>query len=168
MSRGQRAATVNVRENTLASQNNTFDSSTKAPKNGQKRKKKGKKTKSKKKAENSASDGAQESQEGFAVDVKDDRFSRMMEGDARFGIDPLAPEFKDTDAMRTIMGEQKKRRKKSEKGRKTKREGGIDENEDRDADQGTTVDISALTQSFPWAAAPGQRRRHAGIAADPI
>ena len=106
--------------------------------------KKGKKTKSRKKAENSASDGAQESQEGFAVDVKDDRFSRMMEGDARFGIDPLAPEFKDTDAMRTIMGEQKKRRKKSEKGRKTKREGGIDENEDRDADQGATVDISAL------------------------
>ena len=43
MSRGQRAATVKVRENTLASQNNTFDFSTKAPKNGQKRKKKGKK-----------------------------------------------------------------------------------------------------------------------------
>ena len=77
-----------------------------------------KKNSSYKKDEESGASGAQKD---FSINVNDDRFSRMMEGDARFGIDPLAPEFKDTDAMRTIMGEQKLRRKQREKSGKTKR-----------------------------------------------
>ena len=51
----------------------------------------------------------------FAVDVKDDRFAAVLEGDANFGIDRTAPEFKETQAMRDILEEQKKRRKKKRK-----------------------------------------------------
>ena len=51
----------------------------------------------------------------FAVNVKDDRFAAVLEGDANFGIDRTAPEFKETQAMRDILEEQKKRRKKKRK-----------------------------------------------------
>ena len=35
----------------------------------------------------------------------------MMQGDSKFGIDPLAPEYKETQAMRKVIKEVKKRKK---------------------------------------------------------
>jgi len=64
-----------------------------------------------------------------------------MEGDSRYGIDPLASEFKDTEGMRTIMSEQRKRRKKGEK---KKRQQGEGDGEGQEQERGSSVDISAL------------------------
>ena len=53
----------------------------------------------------------------FKVDVEDSRFRAVLDGtDDRFGIDRTDPQFKETPAMREIMAEQTRRRKK----RKTK------------------------------------------------
>jgi len=52
--------------------------------------------------------------QGFQVDTKDDRFSALLEGnDDRFGIDRTNPAFKETTAMKTLLEEQAKRRKKN-------------------------------------------------------
>ena len=49
----------------------------------------------------------------FKVDVNDDRFKAVLDGgDDRFGIDKTDPNYKDTSAMRKILSEQTKRRKK--------------------------------------------------------
>ena len=54
---------------------------------------------------------------GFKVDVDDSRFKAVLDGtDDRFGIDRTDPQYKETPAMREIMAEQTRRRKK----RKTK------------------------------------------------
>ncbi len=48
----------------------------------------------------------------FKVDVKDSRFSAVLDGaDGRFGIDRTDPNFKETPAMQEILEEQMKRRK---------------------------------------------------------
>ena len=50
---------------------------------------------------------------GFKVDVHDNRFSAVLDGsDGRFGIDKTDPNYKDTSAMRDILAEQTRRRKK--------------------------------------------------------
>lgn len=55
----------------------------------------------------------------FKVDVEDSRFAAVLDGtDGRFGIDKTDPNYKDTAAMRDILAEQTKRRKK--KRQKTK------------------------------------------------
>lgn len=52
--------------------------------------------------------------QGFQVDTKDDRFSALLEGaDDRFGIDRTNPAFKETTAMKNLLEEQAKRRKKN-------------------------------------------------------
>ncbi|KAG7346829.1 NUC153 domain containing protein [Nitzschia inconspicua] len=52
----------------------------------------------------------------FKVNVHDDRFKAVLDGsDDRFGIDKTDPNFKDTSAMREILSEQSKRRKKKRK-----------------------------------------------------
>lgn len=54
---------------------------------------------------------------GFKVDMEDNRFGAVLDGmDDRFGIDRTDPNYKETPAMREIMAEQTRRRKK----RKTK------------------------------------------------
>ena len=54
----------------------------------------------------------------FKVDINDNRFAAVLDGsDDRFGIDKTDSNFKDTTAMREILSEQTKRRKK--KRRKT-------------------------------------------------
>ena len=56
---------------------------------------------------------------GFKVDTSDDRFAAVLEGaDQRFGIDRTDPQYKETPAMREILAEQTKRRKKGRKRRK--------------------------------------------------
>lgn len=50
---------------------------------------------------------------GFKVDVDDSRFKAVLDGtDDRFGIDRTDPSYKETTAMREIMAEQTRRRKK--------------------------------------------------------
>jgi len=52
----------------------------------------------------------------FSLDLKDDRFAAVLEGnDGRFGIDRTDPQYKETQAMRDILDEQKNRRKKKRK-----------------------------------------------------
>lgn len=49
----------------------------------------------------------------FKVNVEDDRFRAVLDGnDGRYGIDKTDPNYKDTPAMRDILSEQTKRRKK--------------------------------------------------------
>ena len=56
--------------------------------------------------------------QGFQVDTKDDRFSALLDGaDDRFGIDRTNPAFKETTAMKTLLEEQAKRRKKNRGGK---------------------------------------------------
>lgn len=50
----------------------------------------------------------------FTVDTKDDRFARVFTGDAKFGIDRTAPEFRATPGMKKILAEQRKRRQDEE------------------------------------------------------
>ena len=50
----------------------------------------------------------------FKIDTKDDRFAALLDGtDDRFGIDRTNPMYKETGAMKTLLEEQTKRRKKS-------------------------------------------------------
>ena len=48
------------------------------------------------------------------MDLRDDRFSRLLDGDHRFGIDPTSSDFKQTEGMRDILAEQRVRRGKRE------------------------------------------------------
>ena len=49
----------------------------------------------------------------FKLNVEDDRFKAVLDGsDDRFGIDKTDPNYKDTSAMREILSEQTRRRKK--------------------------------------------------------
>eukprot|EP00522_Entomoneis_paludosa_P018783 CAMPEP_0172440130 /NCGR_PEP_ID=MMETSP1065-20121228/878_1 /TAXON_ID=265537 /ORGANISM="Amphiprora paludosa, Strain CCMP125" /LENGTH=868 /DNA_ID=CAMNT_0013188913 /DNA_START=98 /DNA_END=2705 /DNA_ORIENTATION=- len=55
----------------------------------------------------------------FEMNLADDRFKSLMDGqDDRFGIDRTDPNFKDTPAMREVLSEQGRRRRKNKK-RKT-------------------------------------------------
>ncbi|RYP26471.1 hypothetical protein DL767_008033 [Monosporascus sp. MG133] len=49
-------------------------------------------------------------QEGFHVDVSDDRFSKLFR-DEKFAIDPSHPQFKATEGMKQILEEGRKKRK---------------------------------------------------------
>jgi len=52
----------------------------------------------------------------FKVNIADDRFNALLDGsDDRFGIDRTDPNFKETGAMREILAEQTRRRKKKRK-----------------------------------------------------
>jgi len=63
----------------------------------------------------------------FTVDVDDDRFKALMDGqDHRFGIDRTDPNFKETPAMRDILREQTKRRKKGNKRKTTATNKGVE------------------------------------------
>jgi len=53
--------------------------------------------------------------EGFQVNLKDDRFAAVLEGDSRFGIDRTDIAFKETEGMMKILKEQKKRKKRQKK-----------------------------------------------------
>lgn len=50
----------------------------------------------------------------FKLDVHDDRFKQVFEGDANFGIDRTAAEFRETTGMKKILKEQRKKRKLEE------------------------------------------------------
>ena len=44
-------------------------------------------------------------EDNFELDLQDDRFSKLLSGDANFGIDPLSSDFKATPGMQKLMGE---------------------------------------------------------------
>ena len=71
-----------------------------------------KESKTSKKPKKKKQNGIAES-DNFKIDLTDDRFAAMMQGDSKFGIDPLAPEYKETQAMRKVIKEVKKRRKRT-------------------------------------------------------
>jgi hypothetical protein len=54
-------------------------------------------------------------QSDFALDLTDSRFDKLLSGDARFGIDPLASEYKPTKGMQMILQEQQERRSKKQR-----------------------------------------------------
>jgi len=52
----------------------------------------------------------------FQMNLKDDRFKALIDGqDDRFGIDRTDPNYKDTPAMRDVLSEQGRRRRKNKK-----------------------------------------------------
>ena len=46
----------------------------------------------------------------FSVNVRDARFAKLFDGDASFAVERTAREFHETDGMRAILGEQRRRR----------------------------------------------------------
>ncbi|CAN0462786.1 unnamed protein product, partial [Discosporangium mesarthrocarpum] len=52
----------------------------------------------------------------FEVDVKDDRFAALLEGNTRFGIDRTDASFKDTEGMRQILKERQQRQEAKNSG----------------------------------------------------
>eukprot|EP00814_Leptocylindrus_danicus_P006457 CAMPEP_0116034256 /NCGR_PEP_ID=MMETSP0321-20121206/19492_1 /TAXON_ID=163516 /ORGANISM="Leptocylindrus danicus var. danicus, Strain B650" /LENGTH=793 /DNA_ID=CAMNT_0003510519 /DNA_START=12 /DNA_END=2389 /DNA_ORIENTATION=- len=88
-------------------------------------KNKGKKLRGKRKRKEDVK-AADVSGTAFKVDVDDDRFKALMDGqDHRFGIDRTDPNFKETPAMRDILREQTKRRKKGNKRKTTAANKGV-------------------------------------------
>jgi len=57
----------------------------------------------------------------FQVDVADERFAAVLEGDSRFGIDRTDVAYKHTEGMQTILKEQKRRKKLKKKKKKEKK-----------------------------------------------
>jgi len=53
---------------------------------------------------------AEEDAAGFALDVHDPRFAAVVEGDERFGIDRTDKHFKESEGMRALLAEQRKRK----------------------------------------------------------
>ncbi|CAM9123180.1 unnamed protein product [Scytosiphon promiscuus] len=51
----------------------------------------------------------------FRVDVADERFAAVLEGDTRFGIDRTDSSFKDTEGMRSILEERSRRKDKKKR-----------------------------------------------------
>lgn len=47
---------------------------------------------------------------GININVHDPRFAAVVEGDERFGIDRTDKSFKETDGMRALLAEQRKRK----------------------------------------------------------
>ena len=80
-----------------------------------------KKAKAKRGGSKDASEAANDSLLGskkadnFKVDVKDDRFAALFEGNANFGIDMTSTEYKDTAGVQQILSEQRKRREEHSK-----------------------------------------------------
>lgn len=56
--------------------------------------------------------GKVEKEDAFRVDLSDNRFASLLEGDSKFGLDPTSSDFKATGGMKDILKEQQKRRKK--------------------------------------------------------
>eukprot|EP00596_Hydrurales_sp_CCMP1899_P000318 CAMPEP_0119044192 /NCGR_PEP_ID=MMETSP1177-20130426/29368_1 /TAXON_ID=2985 /ORGANISM="Ochromonas sp, Strain CCMP1899" /LENGTH=927 /DNA_ID=CAMNT_0007013849 /DNA_START=125 /DNA_END=2905 /DNA_ORIENTATION=+ len=50
----------------------------------------------------------------FELDLTDNRFASLLGGDSKFGIDRTNSEFKETKAMKQILGEQRNRREREE------------------------------------------------------
>jgi hypothetical protein len=87
----------------------------------------------------------------FKIDVADDRFRALLDGsDDRFGIDRTDPSYKETSAMREILAEQTRRRKKNKR-KKLESESNVAP--DDDADHSTkpnagSAALSALVRSI--------------------
>jgi hypothetical protein len=85
----------------------------------------------------------------FKVDVTDERFKAVMEGDDRFGIDRTDPRFMETSGMRQILAEQTSRRKKKRKNHETDENRVIEDQSANDVtmSQGAKA-LSALVSSI--------------------
>jgi len=77
----------------------------------EKDKARGKKSKRRK----GTTDAAAAAGDDFKLDMQDSRFSKLFEGDSRFGIDKTSTEFKPTAASKDILSEQAKRRAQKER-----------------------------------------------------
>ncbi len=53
------------------------------------------------------------SADDFQIDLQDDRFKALLDGDSRFGIDTTSAEYKETKAMKEVLKEQSKRRQQN-------------------------------------------------------
>lgn len=80
-------------------------------------KSKGKKGNKRKKAKQLAEDVPVDD---FKLDVSDDRFTKLFEGDSNFGIDKTSTEYRATSATQEILNEQAKRRARKEQQREAK------------------------------------------------
>jgi hypothetical protein len=75
----------------------------------------------------------------FQIDTSDDRFAALLDGaDDRFGIDRTNPMYKETGAMKTLLEEQTKRRKKN---RGKKQDSAVTSQPSKDVDTKITGDV---------------------------
>ena len=82
----------------------------------------------------------------FQIDTTDDRFSALLDGtDDRFGIDRTNPMYKETGAMKALLQEQTKRRKKSrgKKHEKTESKQAAQDNAGPSNDSGDWIESSS-------------------------
>ena len=56
-----------------------------------------------------------DNEDPFFLDVSDSRFSALIDGDPRFGIDKSSKFFKDTAGMKAILSETSKRKEKGKR-----------------------------------------------------
>ena len=92
----------------------------------------------------------------FGLDLQDDRFAPLLEGDQRFGVDPTSKEFKDTEGMRDILREQRRRRKKAEEDAAKRRRDGKPQRRDASSRDG---DVSDLANRIKAGAAKKKKNR---------
>ncbi|CAM9844109.1 unnamed protein product [Chrysoparadoxa australica] len=105
---------------------------------------KGKKLRGKRKRREEAREKAPG--QDFQVDVLDERFAALVDGDHRFGVERTDAAFKDTEAMRALMAEQKKRRQnKRKKGKKSEAATTTGTAEARDGSSQGNADSSGAT-----------------------
>jgi len=81
----------------------------------EKNKELGKKSKRRRQGKGGDGDEFDAANDSFKVDLSDSRFQPLLEGDSRFGIDPVSVDFKATAGMKEILREQQQRRKKRER-----------------------------------------------------
>jgi hypothetical protein len=87
----------------------------------------------------------------FTIDTKDDRFAAVLSGtDDRFGIDPTDPQFKETPAMKQVLAEQSRQRRKKKRAR-SEQTPDVQANADADPSipsSGGAMALSSLVQSL--------------------
>ena len=111
----------------------------------EKNKELGKKSKRRRQGKGGDGDDFDAANDTFKVDLSDRRFQPLLEGDSRFGIDPVSVDFKATAGMKDILREQQQRRKKREREGSSAPAQGKDKDKGKDhASEGTVDDTAAL------------------------
>jgi hypothetical protein len=114
------------------------EGSTKKEKKNRKRGKAGRAEREKEKFEKVDDNEVMDVPKNFTVDVTDDRFKKVFEGDSAFGIERTAHEFKNTAGMQKILDAQRKARSKKNK-KSVKLSGDVNDSEGQKTDMNQLV-----------------------------
>ena len=84
----------------------------------------------------------------FKLDMNDTRFSKLFEGDSRYGIDKTSNEFRLTTATKDILTEQVKRRNQNEKKGLNPSTSSVRTMKDNEKTENPTVDVNNLVNKL--------------------